>query len=177
MSLLKGILILGAEGGGKSLLVKRIQLLLTSGIDAEFIDIPSTVATVGSNVMKIQVGKVEYELREVGGVMAPIWKNYYKNYNAIIYVIDRANQFQISASCVLLLTLLSSEMTSRKQVLILFNKTDFPCKLALAELKKIYRLKDIINNAKQAITVVECSCVEKYGFTEIIDWLQGIACY
>lgn len=168
------VLVLGAENSGKSLLVKRLQMLLTKGKDASFSEAPSTISTVGSNITKVTVEKVEFDLREVGGAMAPLWKNYYNDANAVVYVIDSSNQFQISASCILLLTMLSNEKLHGKHVLIVFNKIDFLTGLSINKLKNIYRLDDVIAHAKQKIMLVECSCIEKIGFNKIFQWLESL---
>ena len=167
------ILVLGPEGSGKSLLLKRLKTL-SLDFDAVFDDIPSTIQTVGSNLVKIHFNKQEYELREVGGVMAPIWKNYFSSTCGVIFVIDVANQFQLSASCMLLLSVLSNELLKKKPVLLLLNKLDMHLTFSLTEIEKILRIKEIKKYASGAVSVVECSCVNKVGFKNIIDWLSTV---
>jgi len=168
------ILVLGAEGTGKSLLLKRLHYLVANGLAETFDDIPSTVPTVGNNIININLNKKNYEVREVGGSLAPIWKNYYKDSQAVIYVINKSNHLQISASCMLLLTVLADEKLTNKPILILFNKTDFDCHFNMVELRKIYRLDEIQQNSNQNITVKEISCVDKNGFQDIFTWLQTL---
>jgi len=168
------VLVVGAEGSGKSLFLKRLQYLYTYGKQKRFEDTPSTIPTVGNNLTKINIEKVDVELREVGGAVAPIWKRYYNDSNCIIFVVDRSNQFQYSASCMLLLTCLSNVNNENKSVLILFNKTDFSCEITMPQLRNIFRINDIVHSAKQAIDIVECSCMDKTGFEEIIAWLDNV---
>ena len=61
------ILIVGPQGSGKSLIVKRLQSIYTQGSDISFDDAPSTIPTVGNNITKLMINKNEVELREVGG--------------------------------------------------------------------------------------------------------------
>lgn len=168
------VLVVGAENSGKSLMVKRIQMLLNKGREESFNETPSTIPTVGNNITKVFVEKTELDIREIGGAMAPLWKNYYGDADAVVYVIDKSNQFQVSASCILLLTMLSNEKLSGKPVLIAFNKSDLPCGLSMSKLKNIYRTNDLIANAKQTITVVESSCIRKSGFDDIINWIERL---
>ena len=174
MSSSVNILVLGAEGCGKSLLIKRLQHLTAKGINEVFDEIPPTVPTVGNDIVKIKINKKENILREIGGAMAPIWKNYYKDANAVIYVIDKSNQFQISASCIMLLDMLSHPSIKRKNVLLLFNKSDFPSSFSFKQLHKIFRLDDLQKSCDNNLKIVECSCVQKNGFDEIIQWISNL---
>ena len=168
------ILVLGAEGCGKSLLIKRLQYLATNNLEAEFAEIPSTVPTVGNDIVKIKFNCKEYKLCEIGGAMAPIWKNYYRDADALIYIIDKSNQFQISASCIMLLTMMSNPAIKNKNVLILFSKTDFVCNFTFEQLQKIFRLQDLKESCDGSITLLECSNVDKYGYKEIIKWITNL---
>ncbi|XP_057300089.1 ADP-ribosylation factor-like protein 16 [Hydractinia symbiolongicarpus] len=168
------ILLLGMEGSGKSLFMKRLQQVATEGFDTNFKSIPSTVPTVGNNIINLTMSKGDYEFREIGGSMAPIWGKYLKDADALIYMIDFSNQFQISSSCIMLLTLLSNEDLSEKKVLLIFNKKDSTGTISLTELKKIYRLSDLSQYGNFSLKVVECSCVTKYGFDDVIEWLENV---
>ncbi|XP_065650434.1 ADP-ribosylation factor-like protein 16 [Hydra vulgaris] len=165
------ILVLGSEGTGKSLLLKRLKAL-SMDPDVVFDDIPSTIQTVGSNLVKIHINKQDYELREVGGVMSPIWKNYYSSACGVIFVIDVSNQFQLSATCILLLSVLSEELLKNKPFLILLNKIDMELTFSLVEIEKILRIKEIKKYAN--VSVIECSCVKNVGLRDIEKWLSTV---
>ncbi|XP_077829502.1 ADP-ribosylation factor-like protein 16 isoform X2 [Macaca mulatta] len=89
------------------------------------------------------------------------------------FMMDASDPTQLSASCVQLLGLLSSEQLAEASVLILFNKIDLPCYMAMEEMKSLIRLPDIIACAKQDITTAEISAREGTGLAEVLAWLQA----
>lgn len=95
------ILCLGPTGGGKTLLLKKLQ-----NVDNVDRTTPS-VSTIGTNLFDIKFSNgTQVSVRELGGMMAPLWKNYFSNINKVIYVVDASNLCQISAAGVLLYTIL-----------------------------------------------------------------------
>lgn len=94
-------LCLGPTGSGKTLLLKKLQ-----NVNSVNKTTPS-VATVGTNLFDIKLNDgTQVSIRELGGLMAPLWKNYFVNVKKIIYVVDASNLCQISAAGVLLYTIL-----------------------------------------------------------------------
>jgi GTPase SAR1 family protein len=104
-------LCLGPTGSGKTLLLKKLQ-------NWEAIDtMSSTVPTVGTNLVTVPLGnQKEITIREVGGAMAPIWRNYYYGIQKIVYVVDASNLCQISAAGVLLYTVLAEPCLRKAKV-------------------------------------------------------------
>lgn len=126
---------------------------------------------VGTNLTDI-VAHRKITIRELGGCMSPIWSSYYGNCHSLLFVMDAANPTQLSASCVLLLGLLSAEELEKASVLILFNKIDLPCYMTVEEIKSLIRLPDIIACAKQHITTAEISARDGTGLSAVLLWLQ-----
>lgn len=103
-------LCLGPKGSGKSHLLSSLQ-------SPESINFTThSVATVGTNLFSIKLpekkpGKSNKKvnlkkyitIREVGGLMAPLWKNYLSNVAKILFVVDTSNLCQISAAGTLLI--------------------------------------------------------------------------
>jgi len=182
-------LVLGPEGAGKTLLVRKIEeycrkkkgasdatVAAASPVES-YAGISSkpnhyTLPTVGINFSKVKLAKgVSCSLRESGGQMVPLWCNSYQDCKMVIYVIDSSNQAQVSASTILLLQVLSSEALQKKPVLLFFNKTDSPLGLGLVEYKSVMRLDDILLHASQSIAVVSGSCWTGDGVGAIVEWL------
>ena len=170
------VLVLGAEGTGKTLLLKRIQNLAENGVDGckDFESVPSTVSTIGTNIAVAVLSKRKVNLRELGGAMAPIWKNYFDEAHAVIFLIDVSNNIQVSASTILLYDVLGSDNLAKMPVLLLLNKADLSSSLTIQELKFILRLPDLKRLASQSIKVVECSLKSGMGMQDIREWLQSI---
>lgn len=94
-------LCLGPTGSGKTLLLRMLQNL--NNVDKT----TPSVSTIGTNLFDIKLNNgVQISVRELGGMMAPLWKNYFSNINKVIYVVDASNLCQISAAGVLLYTIL-----------------------------------------------------------------------
>lgn len=184
-------LVLGPEGVGKTLLLKKLKQVVCSralhskgtskpgdvlvnetlnSIEA----VPHTLPTAGTILERLQITKgLVCTLRECGGSMGPIWSSYYQSSNMIVYMIDSSNSTQISIATMLLLDLLSAGGAQNKPILILFNKRegDQPS-MSLTQLKSTMRLNDILAQASQPLLqVVEGSCVAEGGLDGVIDWI------
>ena len=173
------ILLLGPSGSGKTTLVKTLlneQRLakVKSHSNTEFQEaeeLPSVIPTVGTNIISFPVGRKAVEIREVGGCMIPIWKSYFKDAKAIIFVIDASNPSKISSASIELRQILSAEGTQATPLLILFNKTDIPSKTCINEIKYMSHIDHIIKHANQPIICFDVSCKEKVGLSNVIEWI------
>lgn len=192
-------LVLGPEGVGKTLLLKKLKALCDQsegqdsarkadgrrgeGSPREENSMSSlvsgllpTIPTVGSNVQEIRLsGGITCLLREYGGRMAPIWSKAYGDTQMVIYVIDASNSTQISAATVLLLEVLSARALEGKPCLLFFNKIDCPFAMSLVETKSIIRVDDIVSHANQVVTVADGSCVTEEGLERVLSWIRDYA--
>ncbi|NXH15479.1 ARL16 protein, partial [Bucco capensis] len=165
-------LLLGAAGGGKSLLARRLRHIRLDGGDRELGEPPATLPTVGTNLTDLRLPR-KVTVRELGGCMGPIWPSYYDECSALVFVIDAANPTQVSSSCVQLLSVLSAAPLSSVPVLVLFNKIDLPCYMSLAEMKSLFRMQDIVSCATQPITLLETSARHGTGLPDVLHWLRA----
>lgn len=176
------LLVLGPEGVGKTVMLKRLQTLTAQQNLAqaqqkqELGEAPSTIPTIGVNLVTVTHHRKKYTFRELGGAMGPIWNNYFKEATCLVYVIDIANQTQIASACIQLLEVLSSKQTQEMAVLLIFNKIDSPDCMSMSEISTILRLREVLANARQDITVLECSFREGTGLDRILKWLQEKCC-
>lgn len=176
------LLVLGPEGVGKTVMLKRLKTLTAQQNLAqaqqkqELGEAPSTVPTIGVNLVTLTHHRKKYTFRELGGAMGPIWNNYFKEAACLVYVIDMANQTQIASACIQLLEVLSSKQTQEMAVLLIFNKIDSPDCMSMSEISAIMRLREVLANARQDITVLECSFREGTGLDRILKWLQEKCC-
>jgi len=172
------LLVLGPEGVGKTVMLKRLQTLTAQQNLAqaqqkqELGEAPSTIPTIGVNLVTVTHHRKKYTFRELGGAMGPIWNNYFKEATGLVYVIDMANHTQIASACIQLLEVLSSKQTQEMAVLLIFNKIDSPDCMSMSEVSAIIRLREVQANARQDISVLECSFREGAGLDRILKWLQ-----
>ncbi|XP_048410823.1 ADP-ribosylation factor-like protein 16 isoform X1 [Stegostoma tigrinum] len=166
-------LLLGVTGVGKTLLLKRLHNMCSKESTEELGQPPPTLPTVGTNLTDLVVNKRRFTIRELGGCMAPIWPSYYRDCEAVIFVIDAANPTQVSSSCIQLLSLVAAELLQQIPVLILFNKVDLPCSMSRVEMKSLFRMDDIIACAKQHISIMEVSAWDGTGLDEVLKWIYS----
>ena len=179
-------LILGAEGTGKTLLLKKLvsktfrtkTSTLPAGRDTteslrQCDGVLPTIPTVGTNIEDLQLAKgISCKLREYGGSMAPLWNSAYNRCSMIVFVVDASNSTQISASTMLLLDVLTAKALEKKPVLIFFNKMDSLFGMSLVELKSVMRLGDVVRNATQKVQVVQGSSATGDGLDSILEWIM-----
>lgn len=182
-------LVLGPEGAGKTLLLKRLLALCSEerlegkrkvpasseGGQAQGGGVVSTIPTVGTNVQELALGKrLGCTVREYGGSMAPLWITAYEHCHMVIYIMDTSRPTQISASTVLLMEVLSAEALRGKPILLLLNKTDSPFAMSAVELKSIMRLDDVVKALmpQNQVTVLQVSCASGEGLEEVLQWIR-----
>ncbi|NXV20351.1 ARL16 protein, partial [Cepphus grylle] len=164
-------LLLGAAGGGKSLLARRLRHIRRGGgVPAG--EAPPPSRQVGTNLTDLRLPR-RATVRELGGCMGPIWPSYYGECSALMFVVDAANPSQVSNSCVQLLSVLSAAQLTSVPVLVLFNKIDLPCYMSLAEMKSLFRMQDIVSCATQPITMLETSARDGTGLADVLQWLRA----
>ncbi|XP_022313848.1 ADP-ribosylation factor-like protein 16 [Crassostrea virginica] len=162
-------LLLGPTSSGKTLLSKKLKTY----DDVKDEDIPSTLPTIGTNLVNLTLSKrQEITLRELGGSMSPIWPNYLKECQFLIYVIDMSNRLQVSAACMLFLTILTNPNLKDCQVLVLLNKIDLTTCMSRHEFESLFRWDDILKHSPHQITLKEVSAVSGKGLSDILEWLQ-----
>jgi GTPase SAR1 family protein len=166
------ILCVGPTGSGKTLLLKRLQ-----DIDFQinnYLDIPSTVSTVGTNIVFIKTKTKTLSIEEVGGSMAEIWSQYYGDCQAIIYVIDSTNLSTIGDSCVSLFQMMSdTNVKNIKPVLIVLNKTDINCSASKEEIRYLLMIDHLIDSLPdQKVDVFDVSCVTGKGLNLVEHWIK-----
>ncbi|KAL9648752.1 hypothetical protein ABK040_003688 [Willaertia magna] len=112
------ILILGLDNSGKTCCLKYFA--------NEEEDISTVTPTQGFNIKSVQSNNFKLNVWDIGGQKAirPYWPNYYKNADAIIYVIDSADRSRFEETGYELNQLLKDENLSGIPCLVLANKQD-----------------------------------------------------
>ena len=78
------VLILGLDNAGKTTILYKLQMG----------EVVTTVPTIGFNVETVQYKNLRFQVWDLGGQTSirPYWRCYYQNTNAVIYVVDSADQ-------------------------------------------------------------------------------------
>ena len=122
------ILIVGLAAAGKTTVLYKLKL----GPMAE----ESYPPTIGSNVERVAFGKLTMEVWDLGGQdqLREAWLVYFANTDAVVLVVDSANEADLDTVRVELRRLLLSDDLRGLPLLVLANKQDAPGAMPPAEL-------------------------------------------
>merc|ERR1712241_146977 len=110
------VVTLGLDGSGKTSILFKLK-------QNEFVP---TIPTIGFNVETLEFKNVKITLWDVGGQhkLRPLWKHYYLNTQAVIFVLDASNRERLGEAQSELVKLLSEKELKDASLLILANKQD-----------------------------------------------------
>lgn len=125
-------LILGLDAAGKTTILYRMKLG----------EVVTTIPTIGFNVETINAKKLKITAWDVGGrdKIRPLFRHYYQNTQALIFVLDSNDRDRIKEAAEELLRPLREDELTDVSVLILANKQDLPNAMTLEEIKKKFDL-------------------------------------
>lgn len=154
--------ILGLQNAGKSTLVN----VLAGGEFSE-----DRKPTVGFNMRKVSKGRVTLKLWDLGGQarFRTMWERYCRGMNAVVFVIDAADESRFETARVELHDILARPALDGIPVLILANKSDLPGALRdVDEIAEVFGLRDIANHN---VSVYSVSAKEKVNIDITLQWL------
>jgi ADP-ribosylation factor-like protein 8 len=128
------------------------------------------IPTVGFNMRKISKGNVTIKLWDIGGQprFRTMWERYCRGVNAIVYMVDAANQETLGAAKTELHNLLDKPQLQGIPVLVLGNKRDLPG--ALDEKKLIDEL-NLSSIQDREICCYSISCKKQENIDITLQWL------
>ncbi|XP_053698781.1 ADP-ribosylation factor-like protein 16 [Sabethes cyaneus] len=179
-------LCLGPISAGKTLLLTCLQ-------NQDSVTFTShSVPSVGTNLFTIRIPPMVIDekevnakpsprkrdvvqVREVGGCLAPIWRDYLnKPVDRVIYVVDTSNLCQISAAGVLLYSMLAEPRLQKTKFLLVLSKMDLAYRQMRNEALLMLQMEKFKKQIPQDITIVEFSAINKEGIDAIYDWLGAL---
>merc|ERR1711964_425610 len=162
------ILMLGLDAAGKTAILYKLR----------FGQSVTTIPTIGFNVETIKTGKVKFTVWDIGGQdkIRPLWKHYYSDVDAIIFVVDSNDRERIEneehpegTAKIELAKLLSEPMLKDVKLLVLANKQDLPNALTPEEVSKTLGLPDL----KGRNWFIQGACATTgEGLDEGLTWLE-----
>lgn len=119
------ILLLGLDAAGKSTILYKLKIG----------EAQQHHPTLGFNVETIKYNKINFNMWDVGGqdMLRPMWKHYYVNSNAIIFVVDSQDKNRLELAKNELHKMLSEEDLKDAVLLVFANKQD----VAVMSIKEI----------------------------------------
>eukprot|EP01006_Ploeotia_vitrea_P052448 TRINITY_DN67689_c11_g3_i1.p1 TRINITY_DN67689_c11_g3~~TRINITY_DN67689_c11_g3_i1.p1 ORF type:complete len:187 (-),score=10.60 TRINITY_DN67689_c11_g3_i1:197-757(-) len=155
------ILMLGLDAAGKTTILYKLRLN----------ELVQTLPTIGFNVETVQYKKINFMIWDVGGQdkLRRLWKHYFENIDALIYVVDTNDRARIDIAGEELQRLMKEPALAEATLLVLANKQDLPQAYSVSEVVQklgLPSLKDRVWNAQPT-----CALTGE-GLYEGLDWLS-----
>ncbi|KAJ3144565.1 ADP-ribosylation factor-like protein 13B [Geranomyces variabilis] len=168
------VLVLGVDGAGKTTLLLRLK---GDSASAKRTSWGFTTANLVHEVppaasakpKKAKTEKVDATYYDVGGdsKIRGIWKNYYAEACACIYVVDSADRERIAEAAEVLAEVYGHERMKDKPLLVLANKQDLPQAMSADELRGALRIGDLC--ARQTSSLEDNNDQQSW-------WVQVLPC-
>ncbi|KAL8688385.1 MAG: hypothetical protein Q9218_005692 [Villophora microphyllina] len=154
------VLMLGLDNAGKTTIVKK---LLNE-------DVNTVSPTLGFIIRTIDYEGYKLNIWDVGGqkTLRTYWRNYFEKTDALIWVVDSADQRRTEDCRRELAGLLLEERLMGASLLVFANKSDIEGNMSVEQIRKSLAL-DAIKTHNWAIK--ECSAVTGYNVQEGIKWV------
>ncbi|ELP91079.1 ADP-ribosylation factor, putative [Entamoeba invadens IP1] len=154
------ILMVGLDAAGKTSILYKLKLG----------EIVTTIPTIGFNVETVDYKNISFTVWDVGGQdkIRPLWRHYYQNTQAIIFVVDSNDRDRISEAKEELMKMLNEDEMRNAVLLVFANKHDLPQAMSISEVTEKLGLQTIKNRKWYCQT----SCATNGdGLYEGLDWL------
>lgn len=163
------LVLLGLDNAGKTTFLLRLKE------DRMSIQDP----TLYAHSEEIRLGNLLFRIMDLGGhkTMRRIWKNYYMNCDAIIFLVDSAEVGRIDESREELHKILGETNAGAVPILILGNKIDLRSAMSEEELVDRLGIREYMVEAKspkKRIALYMCSVAKKTGYGEGLLWLNSL---
>ncbi|TWW67932.1 ADP-ribosylation factor-like protein 6 [Takifugu flavidus] len=175
------VLCLGLDNSGKTTIINRLKpsnathlctsKLFTVIFQAQAQDI---VPTIGFSIEKFKTSSLSFTVFDMSGQgrYRNLWEHYYKEGQAIIFVIDSADKLRMVVAKEELDTLLNHPDIKHRRIPILFfaNKMDVRDALSSVKVSQLLCLENIKDKPWH---ICATDALKGEGLQEGVDWLQG----
>lgn len=155
------VVTLGLDNAGKTSVLFKLK-------QNEFI---TQIPTIGFNVETVEYKNLKFTIWDVGGQpkLRPLWKHYYLNTQAIIFVVDSNDKSRLEESHEELMKLMNERELKDAALLILANKQDMEdCETveSITEKFSLYKLC-----CGRSWHIHGCDAPSGNGLSDGLDWL------
>ncbi|KAJ5067885.1 e3 ubiquitin-protein ligase trim23 [Anaeramoeba ignava] len=156
------VLMVGLDSAGKTTTLLKLSKKKAT----------ETSPTVGFNVEEVKYGSVKFTVWDVGGQdkIRPLWRHYYEDTEAIVFVIDSSDRDRIDEATKEFTSMMTNQELKDAIILILANKQDLPNPMTADEITEKLKLSSL----KDRVWFVQTSCaISGDGLKEGLDWLKA----
>ncbi|CAF2952053.1 unnamed protein product [Rotaria sp. Silwood2] len=134
-------------------------------------EVVTTIPTIGFNVETVEFKNIKMTAWDVGGrdKIRPLWRHYYQNTKAIVFVVDSNDRERVNDASEQLHSILKEDELRDIPVLILANKQDLPNAMSPSELTDKLDLEKLTRQRKWHIQATVAT--QKKGLQEGFEWL------
>ena len=156
------VITLGLDGSGKTSLLFKLK-------QNEFVP---TIPTIGFNVEELEYKNIKFTMWDVGGLhkIRSLWKHYYYNTQAVIFVIDSADRERLPEAKAELVKLITEDSLKEACFLILANKQDFEGAVSIEDITNDFSLHKLCCGRSWHIQA--CDAKTGTGLLDGLDWLS-----
>jgi ADP-ribosylation factor-like protein 8 len=169
-ALMKQILLLGVDGGGKTTLVQQIKTIAKDGL----LNVDGSVEvapTQGQELDTLTYLGCSYTLKEVGGKMMSVWSRFVKNdIHGFIYVVDASNPPCLPSTTIELYNLLLRPEIVSVPILIVLNKVRAASVMRTDAIVELMGLSSF--GAPLDLTVRQVDTWAGDGLQEVLSWIH-----
>jgi GTPase SAR1 family protein len=162
-------LFVGSKGSGKSLLLRRMQILSDEKRLTPFDPIPRTRPTETLETLQFKHRQQSYTFKELGGLLVKEWAAHAESALGIVYVFDAADLTRTASNIVWLNDVLTNTDFEQKPVLIVLAKCDVPDCIRFTVIDEIIGFDRVLNPGR--LTFVETSAVVGVGLSDVFRWV------
>eukprot|EP00049_Salpingoeca_infusionum_P017195 m.352096 g.352096 ORF g.352096 m.352096 type:complete len:181 (+) comp16439_c0_seq1:486-1028(+) len=155
------VAMLGLDAAGKTTILYKLKLG----------EVISSIPTIGFNVETIQYKKLTMTVWDVGGQskIRPLWRYYYEDLSALVYVCDSADVERLAESREELNMMLADDHLRGVPLLVYANKQDAVGALKPSEISSRLGLSDIRDRPWY---IQASSAINSEGLYEGLDWVS-----
>lgn len=156
------VVMVGLDAAGKSTALGQFK----------FGECQTTIPTIGFNVDTVEYKNLKLSMWDVGGQvrLRSLWRHYYQNCDAIIYVVDSADRTRLKEAAEELHSALNDDQLRNATLLVYANKQDQPNAATPSEITEIFKLREL---RQRTFFVQGCTAVNGRGLWEGLDWLSA----
>ncbi|KAK0428274.1 hypothetical protein QR680_010707 [Steinernema hermaphroditum] len=154
------VLMVGLDAAGKTTILYKLKIG----------EVVTTIPTIGFNVETVSYRNISFTVWDIGGqtTIRPLWRYYYANTRAIIFVVDSNDVQRVQEAREELEHLMTEDELRDAVLLVLANKSDLPYAMKPSDLADRLRLSEIRNREWYIQTT--CATTGE-GLYEGLDWL------